>query len=211
MKSPDMFKKTMLKFLSYLKHNVKLYLSVGIAIIVITAISVTINHLQSKREEKARVKLYELAQKVEIIGSENIQGTISLIEETIPELGNTNAANEARYILAEIYYSNEEWESAAHYYGLVARNSRGIFRDLSLLGKAYSLENDGKLDEALVTFLNLKDKGGDVYKPVAMLGAGRSYQKMGRNDDALLEYESLILLYPESEYARMASVAKTKL
>jgi TolA-binding protein len=50
-----------------------------------------------------------------------------------------------------------------------------------------------------------------VYKPVAMLGIARSYKKLGEKNKAIAEYESVILSYPETDYARMASVAKSTL
>jgi tetratricopeptide (TPR) repeat protein len=211
LKAPDQFLKALLKVFSNLKHNIKLYLIIGSSIVLITALIVLVNTINNRREERARVQLYELSKTVGLLDEGKRDEAIKAIENEIPRLGLTNAGLEARYILAEIYYNTEDWTNAITNYDFVAKRAKGIFRDLSLLGSSYAKENKGDIQAALDTFTNLKEKASDVYKPVAMLGIARSYKKLGEKNKAIAEYESVILSYPETDYARMASVAKSTL
>lgn len=210
-KSPDQFLKAMYKVLANLKHNIKLYLIIGLAVVLVTAIVVLVDSLNNRREERARGQLYELSKRVELLDENQRDVAVKLIEEEIPRLGLTKAWLEARYILAEVYYNTGEWSKAITNYNFVAKRANGLFKDLSLLGTSYAKENSGDVQAALESFIKLKEKASAVYKPVAMLGIGRCYKKLGDKNQAMAEYESIILSYPESDYARTASVAKNSL
>ena len=211
MKSPDQFLKAMLKVFANLKHNIKLYLIIAIGVILVTAVVVLVDGLNNRREERARVQLYELSKRVGSLEEVQRDAAIKMIEEEIPRLGLTKAGLEARYILAEIYYNTGDWGKAITNYDFVVKRGKGLFKDLSLLGSSYAKEKSGDTQAALDSFVKLKEKSSEAYKPLAMLGIGRCYKKLGDKNQAMAEYESVILSYPETDYARMASVAKSNL
>ena len=211
MKSPDKLLKAMLEFVGYLKHNVKLYLILAGVIVLITATVVSINHFTSKNEEKARQSLYALGQKIQKLGPEQKDSAFDIIEKELPKLGNTKAAVEARYMLAEMYYNNKDWAKAVNHYELVTKKAKGLIQELAFLGLAYSSENSGDIRKALDSFTKVKELNSPVYKDVAMMGIARCYQKLGDKVKAIATYESVIIAYPDTDVARLASVAKASL
>lgn len=211
LKSPDKFFKAMLGFINYLRSNVKAYLTFSIVVVVITLAYVLVNHINDKREQKAMASLYILDKQMKSMDSVEPGDYIKLIETKLDELGSTRAGAEAKYMLAELYYKKLDWNNSAKYYEQVVNEASGLLNDLSVMGLAYSLENKGSVKEALERFEYLKDHTPDVYKAVALLGIGRCYKKLGEKDKALAAYESVIVSYPDTDYARMASVLKAEI
>jgi len=184
----------MLEFVGYLRHNVKLYLILASTIVLITAVVVSINHFTNTKEENGRKNLYLLGQKLQTVSQDKPEEAIKIIETELPKLGNTKASIEAQYMLAEIYYNNKNWDKAASNYGEVIAKAKGLMKELALLGSAYSKENKQDFKGALEDFNKLKGIEGAAYKAVAMIGAGRCYQKVGDKNNALATYESVIKL-----------------
>jgi tetratricopeptide (TPR) repeat protein len=211
LKAPDKLLKTMLEFVGYLKHNVKLYLSLAAVIVLITAVVVTVNHFTTAREESARKELYALGQKIQTVNPDKPEEVTKMIEDVLPKLGSTKARFEAQYMLAEIYYNTKNWDKAISNYDAVVKKGKGLVKELSLLGTAYSKENKNDVKGALEAFTKLKETDGSIYKAVAMLGVARCYQKLGDKNGALAAYESVIIAYPDTDFARLASAAKVEL
>ncbi len=211
LKSPDQFFKAMLKFVGYLKSNVKAYLVFSAIVVVITLGYVVINHISDKREENARTALFKMNANIKVMGSSNLGDHIKIVEAELDKLGSTTAGMEARYMLAELYYSKGDWDKAITQYNYVLDNTDGLLQELSIMGAAYSLENKGDINGALKKFETLKDLTPYLYKAVSLLGIGRCYKKLGDNGKALSAYESVIISYPDTDYARMASIAKVGL
>ncbi|MCX6112267.1 MAG: tetratricopeptide repeat protein [Proteobacteria bacterium] len=211
LKAPDKLLKAMLEFVDYLKNNVKLYLILASIIIVVTAVVVLVNYFTNKKEENGRKTLYSISQQLQTLDKDKSEAAIRLIEENLSKLGNTTARLEAQYMLAEIYYNNKNWDKAINNYEVVTKKAKGLIKELALLGFAYSEENKGDIKEALNSFIKMKELNSSVYKDVAMMGIARCYQKLGDKNNALAAYESVIIAYPDSDMARLASAAKTDL
>ncbi|MEI6093179.1 MAG: tetratricopeptide repeat protein [bacterium] len=211
MKSPDKLLKVMLEFFGYLRHNVKLYLVFAGIIVLITATVVSINHFTEKRENNARKTLYELGHKIQKLNPEQKETAMDMIEKELPILGNTKAGIEARYMLAEMYYNNKNWTKAISHYELLTNKAKGLIQELAYLGLAYSAENNGDVKKALDSFTKVKELNSPVYADVAMMGTARCYQKLGDKVKAGAMYESVIIAYPDTDVARLASVAKASL
>ncbi|MFH1223665.1 MAG: tetratricopeptide repeat protein [Pseudomonadota bacterium] len=210
-RSPDKFFKAMLSVVGYLRHNVKVYLIASAAVVLIVGVMVAIDHMNQSREEKARQTLYELTLRMQETGLQGPDDVIKVIQPVLEKLGNTNAGIQARYLLAGKYYEKNDWDNAVKNYGAVIDKSRGLIKELSLIGSAYSKENKGDINGALGDYSKVKDIDASSYKPVAMLGMGRCYQKLGDKNKALSSYETVVISYPDTDYARIASVAKTSL
>ena len=114
-------------------------------------------------------------------------------------------------MLAEMYYNLKNWDKAILNYDSIVENSDGLMKELAFLGLAYSQENKGDIKAALGDFLKMKELNSSVYKDVAMMGIARCYQKLGDKNNALAAYESIIIAYPDSDTARLASAAKADL
>lgn len=211
LKSPDQFFKAMLKFVNYLRSNVKAYLVFSAVVVTITAAYVVVNHISDKREEQARTDFFKLNTSIRAMNSSNPDDYIKVLESALDKLGSTTAGMEARYMIAELYYGKKDWDKSITYYNYIADNADGLLKELAVMGNAYALENKGDIKGALKRFEDLKELTPSVYKAVSLLGMGRCYKKLGNKNDALSVYESVIVSYPDTDYARMASVEKAEL
>lgn len=208
LKSPDAFFKSMLAFLIYLKNNVKALLSIAGVIILITVIVVLYNYIDGRKQEKARVAFYEVTKQMQSLDENDIKSAIALLESKLDEFGKTDAGAEATYLLAELYYGEKDWENAIKFYQkALAITKKKLMKDLITLGLAYSMENKGDNQGANNAFQSLLDNA-TVYPEVAELGFARTSAKLGEIEKAKMSYESVIMKYPDTEYARYANTAK---
>lgn len=210
-KSPDKFFKSMLSFVKYLRHNVKLYLILSSVVVGITAAFTIFNYVNDTRQENARKEFYKIAKEIQKLNTDDVSSAIKIIEGSISKLGNTDAGMEATYMLGELYYSKKEWDSAIKNYEKILDKGKGLIKELATLGLAYTKENKADFNGALEAFNKIKDNKTSSYSAVAALGAGRCYQKIGDKSKALATYEAIIIAYPDTDYARQSSTAKASL
>jgi len=210
-KSPDKFFKSMLGFIGYLRHNVKLYLFLSGVVVAITVAVVLVNYIHDSREEKGRREFYKISKQIQTLNTDDTASAIKIIEDNLDKLGNTGAGMEATYMLGELYYSKNNWDVAAKYYEKITSKGDGLIKELALIGLAYSKENKNDIKGALETFNKIKDLKVSVYSAIAALGTGRCYQRLGDKAKALAAYEAIIIAYPDTDYARQASTAKASL
>ena len=120
----------------------------------------------------------------------------------------------AMYLLAELSFMDQDYQSAADYYTEIANaQSDTYFAPLCLMNAAACYENLGDNATALELYRNVVEIYGEnsAYAPKAMFSIGRIYDAQGETALAQAEFETLTGLYlvPEnggnpSEYARMA-------
>ena len=200
-KSPDKFFKSMLGFVKYLRHNVKLYLIFSSIVVVITAAFSLFTYVHDTKQENARKEFYKIAKEIQKLNTNDPSSAIKIVEGSINKLGNTTTGMEATYMLGELYYSKKDWDSAIKNYEKVLNKGEGLVKELATLGLAYSKENKADFNGALDAFNKIKDNKIGTYTAVAALGAARCYQKLGDKSKALAIYESVIIAYPDTDYA----------
>jgi len=211
LKSPDQVFKAMLTFVNYLRNNVKVYLMFSAVIVVVTLAYVLINHFANVRQDKAMTTFYQLSKGIREQNSTDPSVNIGIIESKLKELGSSRAGVEARYMLAELYYETSQWDKAIDNYGYVLKNSKGLIKELSYMGIAYSFEAKGDIQGALDNFKHLSQIKVGAYKAISMLGVARCYKKLGDSIKAASAYEYVIKMYPDTDYAKMAAVSKVEL
>lgn len=210
-KSPDKFFKSMVSFIKYLRHNVKLYLILSSIVVGITAAISIFNYVHDTRQENARKEFYKMVKQIQKLNTDDTASIIKIIEGDLKKLGNTDAGMEATYMLGELYYDKKEWDSAIKNYEKVLNKGKGLVKELATLSLAYAKENKADFNGALEAFNKIKDNKESSYAAVAALGVGRCYQKLGDKSKALATYEAIIIAYPDTDYARQSSTAKASL
>ena len=210
-KSPDKFFKSMLGFIKYLRHNVKLYLILSLVVVVITAAFTIFNYINDTRQENARKEFYKISQEIQKLNTNDPSSAIKIIESSLNKLGNTSTSMQATYMLGELYYNKKEWDAAIKNYEKVLNKGTGLVKELATLSLAYAKENKTDFTGALEAFNKIKDNKTSSYSAVAALGAARCYQKLGDKSNALATYEAIIIAYPDTDYARQSSTAKASL
>lgn len=112
-----------------------------------------------------------------------------------------SAAKNARLFRAGVLYDLERYEEARSAYATAAQDTSPELAAVAREGIALSLEQLGKIDEAIAAYgaVAPKDeKASEFYRDRALLGLGRLYEKKGEKQKAIDSYKELVAKYPQS-------------
>jgi TolA-binding protein len=210
LKSPDEFFKSIVAFLRYVKGNAKLILATGIAVVVIAAILVSFNYWGNKKSEQSWNSLYEAENKIKNMetSAKNDDEIIKIYKDTLPKLKTDSSKAYMMIKIAERYYAKKDWTNASESYNNAVSIDQGLLKQMALFGLASSKEMKGDVKSAISDFSKISSDELSVYRPLAMLGLARCYVKAGNKAKAQESYDNIIIAFPETDYARIASTAK---
>ncbi len=212
------------KLNSFIGRNSKVILGIGIVlIVVIIALCISLVVVQNTTNKRfdAVATLESDYNALLVLDPESTEYTDSAAafrtsaEALTDEAGlNSYPGAKATYLLAELAFADQDYQTAADYYAQIAEaQTNTYFAQLCLMNEAVCYENLGDNDTALELYRTVIETYGDhgVYAPKAMFSIGRIYDAQGETALAQAEFETLTGLYlvPEnggipSEYARMA-------
>lgn len=119
----------------------------------------------------------------------------------------------AELLLADLAFSQENYQEAADHYRAVADAQSGSYlAEVAIMNEAACYDNLGDQAKALELYNYVFDTFGtdSAYAPKALFNAGRLYEAMGETELAKASFEQLTGLYlmtengTVSEYARLA-------
>ena len=119
----------------------------------------------------------------------------------------------AELLLADLAFSQENYQEAADHYRAVADAQSGSYlAEVAIMNEAACYDNLGDQAKALELYNYVFDTFGtdSAYAPKALFNAGRLYEALGETDLAKASFEQLTGLYlvtdtgAVSEYARLA-------
>lgn len=119
----------------------------------------------------------------------------------------------AELLLADLAFSQENYQEAADHYRAVADAQSGSYlAEVAIMNEAACYDNLGNQAKALELYNYVFDTFGtdSAYAPKALFNAGRLYEAMGDTELAKASFEQLTGLYlmtesgTVSEYARLA-------
>ena len=119
----------------------------------------------------------------------------------------------AELLLADLAFSQENYQEAADHYRAVADAQSGSYlAEVAIMNEAACYDNLGDQAKALELYNYVFDTFGtdSAYAPKALFNAGRLYEAMGDTELAKASFEQLTGLYlmtesgTVSEYARLA-------
>lgn len=210
LKSPDEFFKSFIAFLRYVKGNAKLIISLGVVIILCAAGYVTFEYFSEKSANESWNVVFDAENKLKNseASAKNDDEALKVYKETLNKVKTDSSKSYLMLKMADRYYSKKEWDNASEYYGKVVDKDNGLLKQLALLGFASSKEMKGDVNAALEKYLKLSSDEMSVYRPMAMLGLARCYAKSGNKAKAQESYDNVIIAFPETDYARIASTSK---
>ena len=214
LKAPDYIYRALATFYRSLRENFKAIILIAICVVVATAVITAVNYFTSKKEQVASAELFKALKSTQTADGEvDNNKVVETLNTLLAKLGTSTVAFvEANYRIAEAYYKLEKYDDAVKSYDVVIAKNNKIYKTLAFMGKAYSQENKGDFTSAIDSFTQVtKVKEDVVYKAVAMLSIGRCYKKLGQKDKAMEAYDSVIIAYPDTDYARTASAGKSEL
>lgn len=212
------------KLNSFIGRNSKLFLVIGIVlVVVIIALCIAVVTVQKTNNSRfdAMAALEGDYNALLAMDPESTEYADSLsafsasADELVASAGlDSYPGAKAMYLLAEAAFMDQDYQSAADYYTQIAEaQGSTYFGPLCMMNAAACYENLGDDSTALELYRSVIDTYGDygIYAPKAMFSIGRIYDVQGETALAQAEFETLTGLYlvPDnggvpSEYARMA-------
>jgi len=192
----------------YVQNNKK-YFIIGLVSIVMIGLIIYFIDYSIAQKGYAAEELYGKAQ----IASAMQQPTLAISDykTIIEQYGSTKTADRACYNLGKVYYDQDNCDSAMYYFNMYINNYGKV---KLLLGGAYGgvancLEKISDFAGAGEYYFNAAELiNDDLQSPEFYMAAGRTFNKAGLYENAVMSYQLVIDKYPRTLYY---SNAKKKL
>ena len=211
------------KLNDFIGRHAKLLVAIAaLVIVLIIVLAVALTMMQSASEKKFNDLLDLEAQYSSLSlmssGDEAYQSTADEFIKSADALIASSSLKEypgakAELLLADLAFSQENYQEAADHYRAVADAQSGSYlAEVAIINEAACYDNLGDQAKALELYNYVFDTFGtdSAYAPKALFNAGRLYEAMGDTELAKASFEQLTGLYlmtesgTVSEYARLA-------
>ena len=211
------------KLNDFIGRYAKLLVAIAaLVIVLIIVLAVTLTMMQSASEKKFNSLLDLEAQysSLSLMSSDDeaYQSTADEFIKSADALIASSSLKEypgakAELLLADLAFSQENYQEAADHYRAVADAQSGSYlAEVAIMNEAACYDNLGNQAKALELYNYVFDTFGtdSAYAPKALFNAGRLYEAMGETELAKASFEQLTGLYlmtengTVSEYARLA-------
>ncbi len=211
------------KLNDFIGRHAKLLVAIAaLVIVLIIVLAVALTMMQSASEKKFNDLLDLEAQYSSLSlmssGDEAYQSTADEFIKSADALIASSSLKEypgakAELLLADLAFSQENYQEAADHYRAVADAQSGSYlAEVAIMNEAACYDNLGDQAKALELYNYVFDTFGtdSAYAPKALFNAGRLYEAMGDTELAKASFEQLTGLYlmtesgTVSEYARLA-------
>jgi tetratricopeptide (TPR) repeat protein len=199
LEQPDAFQEAFGKVVDYVRENrQKLYLATGVATLAIVLIAGYV--LYSAHTETEASKAYFDA-KLKVMMADPM-GTgfaapeaVKALEQVVEKYPSTQAAQNARYELGNLYYNAGDYDrSMQTYRGFLDKaGGKDLRKIYAWLGVGYAHEAKKEYDKALEAFTKVVDaKPGNVHEGIGYRNIARIYEEMNDRDKALDYYRKAL-------------------
>lgn len=111
----------------------------------------------------------------------------------------------ANIVIAEIYFQRKMYEDALMFYELAAASVKNSYTEgLSYFNAAACADEMGDNEKALSYYEKASKVETFPLVPRAIFNAGRLYEALSKNDEAIASYNKLLEKYPQNEWALLA-------
>jgi predicted negative regulator of RcsB-dependent stress response len=210
LKQPDEF----ITFSSRLLKQILLHRNKAISVLGgIVAVGLVVsgaNYLSQKSEADAFLLLKQAVAKYESIQKEGSSlKTYDAVKNDLEEIsgayGNKMGGKLANLFLADNSYAAGEFNRAEVLYRKAVKDFEGDvpFEFLAKSSLGYSLEQQGKHQEAVTIFSEMPSGAGSIMGDESLFALSRQYASLGKTDQQLETAKKLIETYPKSIYIDM--------
>ena len=202
---------TYFKAVDYIDQNSKLVYGIAIGVAAIILLSTLF--IRSKRSAELNASVELTKARVEL-GSNNGETAVDILKSMIDNYSGTRSAGRGIFYLANIYYDQEKYDEATHYYEkyLDDYNDDIIMSSSSYSGIGACFEQKNEYLKAATYY----KKGAEKYSthfeaPKQLMNAARCLRLANNKIEAQKLYQSIIDNYPESKYKRNAELYLSEL
>jgi tetratricopeptide (TPR) repeat protein len=199
LEQPDAFQEAFGKFLDFARENrQKLYVAVGVLALVIVLGAGYLFY--SASYEKDAAKLYFDARlkvmKADPMGT-GAAGPVAAgaLSEVIEKYPSSDAAQDARYELGNLYFIMNEFDRSIQVYKafIDSASKKDIRTVYARFGIGYGYEAKKEYDKSLESFNQVVDsKPGNVFEGLSYRNIARVYEEMNDNGKALDYYKKAL-------------------
>jgi tetratricopeptide (TPR) repeat protein len=208
LKEPDEFVSTTAKVLLWTRGNLRLILT-GIIVGVLVASFILLWRIRTERRETAAHNSLQHASEIlasaEDPSSKGYQEALDQFERIQREYPNTKAAQLAQLRLGQELLESKQYDKAVEIYRKFLNGNPGerLYRLFALQNLGYAYEGGGDYQRALDSFQKLVEMGESFLQPWGYINVGRCYEKLGKKEEAIENYRTLLEKYPDSTMALM--------
>lgn len=211
------------KLNDFIGRHAKLLVAIAalvIVLIIVLAVALTVMQSASEKKFNSLLDLEAQYSSLSLMSADDeaYQSTADEFIKSADALIASSSLNEypgakAELLLADLAFSQENYQEAADHYRAVADAQSGSYlAEVAIMNEAACYDNLGDQAKALELYNYVFDTFGtdSAYAPKALFNAGRLYEAMGETGLAKASFEQLTGLYlmtengTVSEYARLA-------
>ena len=211
------------KLNDFIGRHAKLLVAIAalvIVLIIVLAVALTVMQSASEKKFNSLLDLEAQYSSLSLMSSDDeaYQSTADEFIKSADALIASSSLKEypgakAELLLADLAFSQENYQEAADHYRAVADAQSGSYlAEVAIMNEAACYDNLGDQAKALELYNYVFDTFGtdSAYAPKALFNAGRLYEAMGETELAKASFEQLTGLYlmtengTVSEYARLA-------
>lgn len=211
------------KLNDFIGRHAKLLVAIAalvIVLIIVLAVALTVMQSASEKKFNSLLDLEAQYSSLSLMSADDeaYQSTADGFIKSADALIASSSLDEypgakAELLLADLAFSQENYQEAADHYRAVADAQSGSYlAEVAIMNEAACYDNLGDQAKALELYNYVFDTFGtdSAYAPKALFNAGRLYEAMGETGLAKASFEQLTGLYlmtengTVSEYARLA-------
>lgn len=187
----------------YTRHI--LYSVLGLAVLVVVVVSYS--KWRAQKETKATSALAEARIAQADTSGSGRERKAALLRKVVSDFKGTDSADEALILLADLNYDAGRYEEArAQYERYLSAGGNDLLQYSAMAGIASCLEQQGKLDQASLQYMEIADRSPKAfYAPISLLNAGRCYRLAGKMEDARKVLDRVVRDYAGSQSASQAT------
>jgi predicted negative regulator of RcsB-dependent stress response len=186
----DAFIARILDFSNWAKENQQVLTVAGVVVAILVAGGFYYRGFQAELRDQAAERLETIHQSIAI---NDVEGAKVDLATFLDQFGSTPYEGEARLMLGELYLETGDAQQALAVLGPLGSSPRRPieFQGAALLGAAY--EQEGRLDEAEETYLDIADRSELEFQiRDALVAAARIRETRGDADGAIALYERVL-------------------
>jgi len=196
----------------WIQKRKKILLTILAVLVVVLIVLGIVNGLSSAKNRKAAANLLEfeeLYSQWNNATTEEREGFVQDIRNKFEEIENeysgTYAHQRGLFMMGDLYFANEKWEdSLDKYLSLAGMYSKSYLAPVALYNAAAAAEELGNNEKAVENYQRISAEYAESsLAPRSLFSVGR-LQEQKSIEQALSAYNSLIELYPQSNWTKLA-------
>ena len=194
----DKFVQATMQAKAYVEENYQKVLGIVAGIFAVFLLIMVISYYRTQKEEKSNTLLGEAQLEFQNL---NYSKAKAMLNRLMEEYSGTNAAEEGKFLMANLYYREGKYSEAKEYFSDFLNNydESEILVASAIAGYAACLAAEGNYAEAADEYRKAQEKAPEfVEAPNYLYLAGINYQKANQPEQAQEMFQQVVENYKDS-------------